>query len=179
MVPSFHRDLVLGVATYARELLTAAEFDAVYVPIGLGSGICGMITVRDLLGLRTEIIGVVAERAAATQLSVAAGHVVATDTADTFIDGVACRVPDEQAIEVIAAGVERIVAISEDECAEAVRVMLRTTHNLPEPAGAAALAGLLQEREAQRGRRVAVVLSGGNLDAPVLAQILAGQTPSA
>jgi threonine dehydratase len=177
MVPSFHRDLVVGVATYARELLTAAEFDAVYVPIGLGSGICGMITARDLLGLRTEIIGVVAERAAATQLSVAAGHVVATDTADTFIDGVACRVPDEEAVAVIAAGAARIVAISEDECAEAMRVMLRTTHNMPEPAGAAALAGLLQEREVQRGRRAAVVQSGGNLDAPLLAQILAGQTP--
>jgi threonine dehydratase len=178
MVPSFDRDLVLGVATYARELLTAAELDAVYVPIGLGSGICGVITVRDLLGLRTEVVGVVAERAAATQLSVAAGRVVSTDTADTFIDGVACRVPDEQAIAVIAAGASRIIAISEDECAEAMRVMLRTTHNMPEPAGAAALAGLLQERELQRGRRVAVVLTGGNLDAPLLAQVLAGQTPT-
>ena len=176
MVPPFHRTLVRGVATYARELLTAADFDAVYVPVGMGSGICGMITVRDLLGLRTEVIGVVAERAPATKLSVESGTMVSAP-AVTFIDGVAVRVPDEEAVAVIAGGAERLVAISEDDCAEAIRVLLRTTHNVPEPAGAAALAGLLQEGE-QRGRRVAVVLSGGNLDGALLAQVLAGVTPT-
>lgn len=179
-VPSFHPDLVAGVATYARELFDAAgELDAVYVGVGMGTGICGLIGVRDLLGLRTEIVGVVAEQAPATQLSFAAGHVVTTERADTFIDGVACRVPDEQAIAAIVAGAARIVAVSEDTCAEAIRVLLRTTHNLAEPGGAVALAGLLTEAERarQRGRRVGVVLSGGNLDGPLLAEILAGRTP--
>ncbi len=182
MVPSFHRDLVCGVGTYALELLEAVaaagtELDTVYVPVGLGSGICGLITARDLLGLRTEIVGVVAEKANATALSFAAGSVVATDTADTFIDGVACRVPDADAIEMIVRGAARIVEISEDEGAEAIRLLLRTTHNLAEPAGAAATAGLMHERERAEGRRVATVLCGGNLDAPLLAQVLAGDTP--
>jgi len=178
MLGPFHRDLVLGVATYARELFgTVNGLDAVYVPVGMGSGICGLITVRDLLGLRTEIIGVVADEAPATKLSFEAGEMVATETAATFIDGVACRVPDENAIDIIVRGAERIIAVSEDSGAEAVRVMLQTTHNLPEPAGATALAGLLSERDSQRGRRVGVILSGGNMDAPMLAQILAGHTP--
>jgi len=178
MLGPFHRDLVLGVATYARELFGAvSDLDAVYVPVGMGSGISGLITVRDLLGLPTEIIGVVAEQAPATKLSFEAGEVVATEAAATFIDGVACRVPDPEAIEIIVRGAARVIAVSEDAAAEAVRVMLRTTHNLPEPAGATALAGLLSERDAQRGRRVAVILSGGNMDAPLLAQILAGHTP--
>src|ERR1019366_3780319 len=96
---SYHPDLVLGVATYARELFDAAgELDAVYVPVGMGSGISAVIGVRDLLGLRTEVIGVVAEQAPATALSVMAGQAVTTDTASTFVDGVACRVPDTDAI---------------------------------------------------------------------------------
>ncbi len=179
-VPSFHPDLVAGVATYARELFDAAgELDAVYVGVGMGSGICGLMGVRDLLRLGTEIIGVVAEQAPATQLSFDAGRVVSTERADTFIDGVACRVPDEEAIAAIVAGAARIVAVSEDDCAEAIRTLLRTTHNLAEPGGAVALAGLLTsaERDRQRGRRVGVVLSGGNLDGPLLAEILAGRTP--
>lgn len=126
-----------------------------------------MIGVRDLLGLRTEIVGVVAEQAPATKLSYEAGSVIATEHATTFIDGVACRVPDELAIDIIVKGAERVVAVSEDACADAVRLLLRTTHNLAEPAGAIGLAGLLDERETQRGRRVAVVLSGGNLDSPM------------
>jgi threonine dehydratase len=182
-VPSFHRDLCRGVATYAHELFTAAgELDAVYVPVGMGSGICGLITMRDLLGLRTEIIGVAAERAPATALSFAAGVAVSTDTVATFIDGVATRVPDPKAIEIIVAGAARIVEISEDACADAVRLMLRCTHHLVEPAGAAALAGLVVDRstdpERVTGRRIGVILSGGNIDAPILAEILAGRTPS-
>lgn len=179
-VPSFHPDLVAGVATYARELFTeAGELDAVYVGVGMGSGICGLMAVRDLLGMGTEIVGVVAERAPATQLSFAAGHVVTTERADTFIDGVACRVPDEQAIAAIVAGAARIVAVSEDDCADAIRTLLRTTHSLAEPGGAVALAGLLTtaERDRQQGRRVGVVLSGGNLDGTLLADIVAGRTP--
>ena len=178
MVHSFDPALVLGVATYAREFLTgAAPLDAVYVPVGMGSGICAHIAVRDLLGLSTEIVGVVAERAPATALSFAAGHVVNTDSAATFIDGVACRAPDAAAIRAIIAGASRIVQVSDDACAEAMRILFRTTHNLPEPSGAAALAGLLAERELQAGQRVGVTMSGGNADSGPLMQVLAGTTP--
>ncbi|MEK7426275.1 MAG: threonine dehydratase [Actinomycetota bacterium] len=179
MVPSFHPDLVLGVATYALELFEAVgDIDAVYVPVGMGSGICGLIAARDLLGLSTEIVGVVAERAPATALSFAAAEVVTTETADTFIDGVACRVPDPTAIGIIAGGAARIVQVSEDACAAAIRLLLTTTHNLAEPAGAVATAGLTVERERLRGQRVATVMTGGNLDAHLLAEILAGRTPT-
>lgn len=179
MVPSFHPDLVLGVATYALELFEAVgDIDAVYAPVGMGSGICGLIAVRDLLGLSTEIVGVVAERAPATALSFAAGEVVTTETADTFIDGVACRVPDPTAIGIITGGAARIVQVSEDACAAAIRLLLTTTHNLAEPAGAVATAGLTVERERLRGQRVATVMTGGNLDAHLLAEILAGRTPT-
>jgi threonine dehydratase len=179
-VPSFHRDLCRGVAPYAHELFTSAgELDAVYVPIGMGSGICGLMTIRDLLGLRTEIIGVVSERAPATALSFAAGEAVSTETSATFIDGIATRVPDPVAIDLIVRGAARIVQITEDECADAVRLMTRCTHHLIEPSGAAALAGLLTEREQMAGRRVGVIASGGNIDAALLAEILAGRTPTA
>ena len=178
-VPSYHPDLVLGVATYAQELFGAAgELDAVYVPVGMGSGISGLIGVRDLLGLRTEVIGVVAEEAPATARSVAAGRVVATDTADTFVDGVACRVPDADAISVICAGAARILTISEDDAAEATRILFATTHNVAEPAGALALAGLLAERSRVAGKRVAVIQTGGNADVGLLLQVLAGHTPT-
>jgi threonine dehydratase len=177
-VPSYHPDLVLGVATYARELFAAApELDAVYVPVGMGSGISGLIGVRDLLGLRTEIIGVVAEQAPATARSVAAGKVVTTEMAKTFVDGVACRVPDQDAISVISAGAARVLTVSEDAAAEAMRVLFATTHNIPEPAGALALAGLLAERSWAAGKSVAVIQTGGNVDAEVLGQVLAGHTP--
>jgi threonine dehydratase len=178
IVPSYHPDLVLGVATYARELFDAAgELDAVYVPVGMGSGISGIIGVRDLLGLRTEVIGVVSDLAPATARSVAAGHVVTTDTADTFVDGVACRVPDADAIAVILAGAARILTVSEDQAADAMRVMLATTHNVAEPAGALALAGLLTERPQATGKRVAVIHTGGNADTDLLIQVLTGHTP--
>ena len=179
-VPSFHRDLVVGVATYALELFLAEDaLDTVYVPIGMGSGICAVIGVRDLLGLTTEVVGVVTREAPATALSVAAGHVVSTETADTFVDGVACRVPEPEAIAIIAAGAARVIQVSEDEAAEAMRVMFRTTHNLAEPAGALALAGLLQERDRAAGTRVGVIHSGGNADAGLLLEVMEGRTPSA
>jgi threonine dehydratase len=182
-VPSFHRDLCMGVATYAHELFSAAgRLDVVYVPIGMGSGIVGLMTIRDLLGLDTEIVGVTAEGAPATALSFAAGAPVSTDTAVTLIDGVATRVPDEVAIELIVAGAARIVQINDDQCAEAVRLIMRYTHHLVEPSGAAALAGLIADQAAmsgrRAGRRLGAILSGGNIDAPVLAEILAGRTPA-
>ena len=179
-VPSYHRDLVVGVATYALELFLAdSALDTVYVPIGMGSGACAVIAVRDRLGLDTEVVGVVTQEAPATALSVAAGHVVATETADTFVDGVACRVPEAEAIEIITAGAARVIQVSEDEAAEAMRVMFHTTHNMAEPAGALSLAGLLQERDRAAGTRVGIIHSGGNTDADLLLEVMQGRTPSA
>ena len=177
MVPPFHRDLVLGVATYAKELFDdAGPLDAVYVPVGMGSGICGLITVRDLLGLPTKIIGVVAENAPATALSFAAGHAVTTPSAATFVDGVATRSPDPMAIDIICRGAERIITVPEDTAAEAIRVTTEATRQLVEPAGALALAALLVEPPAVA--RVAVIQSGGNADAEQLASVWRGETPA-
>jgi len=179
-VPSFHRDLVMGVATYAQELFAScAELDAVYVPIGMGSGICGLITVRDLLGLKTEIVGVVAANAPAYALSFAAKRVVRTDSARTFADGVACRDPAQEALAVIGCGAARIVSVSEDEIADAIRLYYTATHNVAEGAGAAALAALMREKARYAGRRVGLILTGGNIDMSVLTEVLAGGTPAA
>jgi len=179
-VPSFHRDLVKGVATYALELFKSfADLDVVYVPIGMGSGICGMITVRDLLGLKTEIVGVVAENAPAFALSFAAGQPVPTNSARTFADGVACRDPQADAFAIIKTGAARVVTVSEDEIAEAIRIYYTTTHNLAEGAGAAPLAALLKEKARYAGKRAGLILTGGNIDMPLLAQVLRGETPAA
>ncbi len=168
-VPAFHSWLVEGVATYAAELHEQVrDVDVVYVPVGMGSGAAANIAVRDLLGLRAEVVGVVAEGAPAQALSFAAGHPVSTERADTFVDGVACRVPDPAAVSVLRAGASRIVQVSEEAAAEAMVLMFRATHNLAEPAGSLALAGALAEREQLAGRRVAVVHTGGNCDAEVL-----------
>ncbi len=177
-VPSLHPALVRGAATYALELFEAVrDLDTVYVPIGMGSGICGVIRTRDLMGLRTEVVGVVAARAPAMARSVASGRVVSTDSARTFADGMACRVPDEQALKVVCRGAARIVEVSEAEIAEAMRTLYLCTHNVAEGAGAAALAALCQEADRQAQRRVAVVLSGGNVDLDVFRSVLAGEVP--
>lgn len=163
--PSFAPDLVKGVATYALEFFRAAPpLDALYVPIGLGSGICGCILARDLLGLPTQIIGVQSVGAPSYALSFAAGHAVTTPRADTRADGMATRVPDADALAIIRAGAARIVTVTDDEVAAAIRAYWTDTHNLAEGAGAAPLAALLQEREAMRGKRVGLVLCGGNID---------------
>lgn len=175
MVPSFHRDLVAGVATYALELFRAAPpLDTVYVPIGLGSGICGTIAVRDALGLKTKVVGVVSTEAPAYALSFAAGKVVATNSADTMADGMAVRGPDAEALEIILKGAERIVQVSDAEIGAAMRAYYEDTHQLTEGAGAAALAALLQERDRFAGKRVGLVLSGGNIDRPLYLRTLAG-----
>ncbi len=164
-VPSFHRDLALGVSTYALELMSDhPDLDALYVPIGQGSGICGCIAARDALGLKTEIVGVQSSEAPAYALSFAAGHVVRTNSADTFADGMATRVPDEEALDVIAKGASRIVLVGDDEIAAAIRAYWTDTHNLAEGAGAAALAAAMKERPRLQGRKVGLVLSGGNID---------------
>jgi threonine dehydratase len=176
LVPPFHRELVRGVATYGLELFTAVSaLDTVYVPIGCGSGICGVIAVRDALGLRTKVVGVVSTEAQAAKLSFDAGRLIETASADTIADGMAVRVPVAEAFALYTKGAERIVAVGDDEVAEAMRVYYRDTHNLAEGAGAAPLAALLRERDAMEGKGVAVILSGGNVDLDVYAAILAGK----
>jgi len=177
-VPSFHPDLVTGVATYAYELfLEHGDIDAVLVPVGMGSGICGLIGVRDLLGLKTEIIGVVAETAPAFADSFEAGVPRPTATARTFADGVACRDPQPEPLDIILKGASDMIRVSEDEIAEAVRIYFSDTHNIAEGAGAAPLAALMRERHRFGAKRVALILTGGNIDLPAFAAILAGRTP--
>ena len=174
LVPAFHPDLIRGVATYALELFEAvSELDTVYVPIGMGSGICGLIQARDLLGLKTEIVGVVSAHADAYAQSVEQGRVVCTESAHTFADGLACRQPLPEALEIIAKGAARVIRVSDQQIAHAIRVYHETTHNTAEGAGAAALAGLISERSRQKGRRVALILSGANIDRLLYAAILA------
>ncbi|MHB8381680.1 MAG: threonine dehydratase [Candidatus Binataceae bacterium] len=174
MIPSFHEALVRGVATYGLEFLRAvSDMDTVYVPIGLGSGICGTIAAREALGLTTRIVGVVAAAAPAYALSFAAHKPVATESAITIADGLAVRVPNPEAVEIIRRFAERVVAVTDQEIEEAMRNYFTDTHNVAEGAGAAALAALLKERDQMRGRRVGVVLSGGNIDRKPYARILA------
>ena len=164
-VPSFHPDLVLGVATYALELPRhAPDLDILYVPIGQGSGICGCILARDLLGLTTEIVGVQSAEAPSYALSFAAGTLVTTETSNTRADGMATRVPDADALAIIRKGASRILQVSDDEVATAIRAYWTDTHNLAEGAGAAALAAAVQEKDKLRDRRVGLILSGGNID---------------
>ncbi len=164
-VPSFHPDLVLGVATYALELFKkASDLDVLYVPIGQGSGICGCILARDLLGLNTEIVGVQSTEAPSYALSFAAGTVVTTESSNTLADGMATRVPDADALAIIRKGASRMVQVTDAEVAAAIRAYWTDTHNLAEGAGAAALAAALQDRPRIRGKQVGLILSGGNID---------------
>ena len=174
LVPPFHTELVKGVATYALELFKGApDLDTVYVPIGCGSGICAVIAARDALGLKTRVVGVVSTEAAAAKLSFEAGSICETASADTFADGLAVRKPIAEAFAVYAAGAARIVSVNEAQIAEAMCMYYTDTHNLAEGAGAAALAALIQERDAMRGKRVGVILSGGNVDRSVYAGVIA------
>lgn len=174
LVPPFHPELVKGVATYALELFKAApDLDTVYVPIGCGSGICGVIAARDALGLKTQVVGVVSSAAAAAKLSFEAGVICETATANTFADGLAVRKPIAEAFAVYAQGAARIVSVSDEQIAEAMDVYYTDTHNLAEGAGASALAALMQEREAMRGKKVGVILSGANVDKSVFAKVIA------
>lgn len=176
MLPSFDPLLVQGVGTYALELFRAAgELDRVYVPIGLGSGICGVISARDALGLKTEIVGVVADGAQAYKLSFEAARPISTNSAETLADGVACRVPVPQALEIIQAGAANIVSVSDAQIAEAMRIYFSDTHNVAEGAGAVPLAAALADREALAGKRVGVILTGGNVDSALYTHVLEGK----
>jgi threonine dehydratase len=173
-VRSFHPLLVRGVASYALELFQAvAAIDTIYVPVGLGSGICGVIAARDALNLTTEVVGVVAENAPTYALSFAAGRPVPTNRADTLAEGVAVRVPDAEALKIILQGATRIVTVSEAEIRQAARAMFSDTRNLAEGAGAAPLAAAMQERARLGGKRVALIQSGGNIERALFAELLA------
>jgi threonine dehydratase len=173
MFPSLHEHLVRGVGTYAWELMSSVpDLDTIYVPVGMGSGICGVIAARDAFGLRTKVVGVVAENAPAYALSFERREAISTNSADTMADGVACRVPVMAALEVIWAGADRVVTVSEEQMKAAMRHYFTDTHNIAEGAGAAPLAALLKEREMMAGKRVGLILSGGNVDRTVYQSIL-------
>ncbi len=178
LVSAFHSAIVLGVASYGLELFDAAgALDAVYVPIGNGSGICGTIAARDALGLTTKVIGVISDRAPAAKLGFETGKIAAAGKADTFADGVAVRMPDGEAFAMYSQHVDHIVTVDDEAIADAIRIIWQDTHNLAEGAGAVALAGMMREKEQVRGKRVAAILSGGNIDQSMVAAVLAGQTP--
>jgi threonine dehydratase len=173
MVPSFDRPLVAGVGTASLELLrTVPEVQMLYVPIGLGSGICAAIAARNALGLRTEVIGVVSAHARAYAVSFAERRPVAQPVSTRLADGMAVRKPDGRALEVMWRYVERIVEVSDDEVAQAIGLIFQATHNVAEGAGAAGIAAMQKERERIAGRKVAAVLSGGNIDRSALAAVL-------
>jgi threonine dehydratase len=179
-IPSFHRDLVAGVASYALEMFrAAATLDAVYVGVGMGSGICGLIAARDALGLKTEIIGVGPFNAPATADSFAAGKVTPAAAANTFADGLATREPNPEAIATICRGVSRFVQVTEEEIAAAMRIYFDDTHQVAEGAGAAPLAALLKDKQRMADKNVALVLSGGNIERARYLKVLLGETPAA
>ncbi|GAB6053219.1 threonine dehydratase [Magnetospira thiophila] len=174
-VRAIHADLVAGVGTYGMELFQAVpDLDTVYVAIGQGSGICGLMSARRALGLSTRIVGVVAEQADCYAQSFEAGQAISTESADTLADGVACRIPDPAALESILDGVARIVRVSEAEILAAMGHMFTDTHNLAEGAGAASLAALLKEKDRMQGRKVGLILTGGNVDKTLMARVLEG-----
>ncbi len=173
-MPSFHELLARGVGTYSVELLNAApEIATLYVPIGLGSGICGAIAARNGLNLRTQIVGVVSAAAPAYARSFEQGHAVSHDVSTRIADGMACRTPNAEALDIIRHGAERIVEVTDDEVEEAMRAIYDDTHNVAEGAAAAGLAALLKEKDRLRGRTAAVVLTGANVDSDVFGRVLA------
>ena len=171
-VPSFHELLVRGVASYSLEFFRAASLDVLYVPIGLGSGICGAIAVRDALNLKTRIIGVVSAAAPAYARSLSAGRIVSHDVSTRVADGMACRTPDPEALDIIRRGVDHIVEVTDDEVEDAMRAIFTDTHNVVEGAGAASLAALMQERGGLHGQTAGIVLTGANVDPQPYARIL-------
>lgn len=175
MIPSFHPLLVQGVATYSLELLRAVHgLDCMYVPIGLGSGICGAIAVRNALSPRTKIVGVVSTHARAYALSFASKKQVESPASTTLADGLACRIPQPEALEVIWKYVDHIVEVTDEEVAAAMRTIYECTHNCAEGAGAAAIAAIAQQRDLLANKKVAAVLTGSNIDREIFANVLCG-----
>jgi threonine dehydratase len=180
MVPSYHRELVRGVMTYWLEFFESFPRgeapDVVYVPMGLGSGFCAAAAARAFTGARSRRVGVVSAHATSFQESLRPGRVVASPVSTQLADGMACRVADEEALEVVLREADDIVAVTDAEVAEAMRVLFADTHNVAEGAGAAALAAAMQQRERWSGRSVGVALTGGNVDTEVFARVLAEGT---
>jgi threonine dehydratase len=175
MVDSFHERLVMGTATYALEFFVATpELNRVYVPIGLGSSICGVSAARNALGLQTEIIGVVSSASPSYALSFSQRKLVEAPSTTRIADGLACRVPNAKAMDLIWANVARIVALSDAEIAGAMRAFYEDTHNLAEGAGAAALAAALKDKDADCGKPIGIILTGGNVDRELYCEVLAG-----
>tara|TARA_Y100000994_G_scaffold122327_1_gene100440 strand:- start:671 stop:1639 length:969 start_codon:yes stop_codon:yes gene_type:complete len=165
LIPSFHHYLVAGVATYALEFFNSVKsLDVIYIPIGLGSGICGTLAVRNALGLKTEVVGVVSKGAPAYALSFKNKRLITTETSETLADGIACRTPAVEALDYILSGVERIITVSDDDIMRAIGIYFTYTKNVAEPAAAAPLAALLAEKKRMTGKRVGLVLSGSNID---------------
>jgi threonine dehydratase len=175
MVDSFHERLVMGTATYALEFLQSAPpLDQVYVPIGLGSSICGVAAARNALARKTEIIGVVSSASPSYALSFTQRQIVEAPSKTLLADGLACRVPAAQAMEIIWNNVERIVEVADSEIAEAMRIYFQDTHNVAEGAGAAPLAAALKEQTRNKGQRIGLVLTGGNVDLELYNKVLCG-----
>lgn len=171
--PSFHPLLVRGVGTYALEVLRAVpDLDTIYVPVGMGSGLCGVIAARDALGLDTRVVAVVSQRAPAFALSYQQGRVISHEVTTRVADGMACRTPDPAALAIAKHGAERVVEVSDEEVESAMRALFADTHNTAEGGGAAALAALLQDEERIRGKKTAIVLSGGNVDSSLFSRII-------
>lgn len=173
MISPYHRDIVTGVASYWLELFSAQpNLDVVYVPIGMGSGICAASAVRNGLGLKTKIVGVVSDGAPAYALSFEAGRKIEAPVTTFIADGMACRLPDDEAVEIIQQNVERIVLVSDDEIRQAMKIYFTDTHNVIEGAGAATLAAALKDKASLSGKRVGLIATGGNVDHEVFAQVL-------
>jgi threonine dehydratase len=177
IVPSFHEKLVLGTATYAIEFFQGAPaLDVVYVPIGLGSSICGVSAVRNALGLNTEIVGVVAADSPSYSLSFSQRRIIEAPAGTELADGLACRKPNPEAMEIIWQNVSRIIEVSDSEIACAMQALYHDTHNVAEGAAASSMAAAIREKHLNRGKRIGIVLTGGNVDTPVFARVLAGET---
>jgi threonine dehydratase len=178
MVPSFHRELIRGVMTgwveFFRSFARGAEPDAVFVPIGQGSGFCAAAAARAHTGARSRLVGVVSAHATTYLDSFRAGRVVEAPVTTVLADGMACRIADREALDVVLSDADEIVAVTDAEVAGAMRALFADTHNVAEGAGAAALAAVMQQRERWQGRTVGVALSGGNVDSAVFARVLAG-----
>ncbi|HZR66886.1 MAG TPA: threonine dehydratase [Terriglobales bacterium] len=176
-VPTFHRDFIKGVASYWMEFFGAVpDLDVVYVPIGMGSGICAGCAVRNGMNLKTKMVGVVSDLAPAYALSFQAGRAIAAPATTKIADGVAVRTPAEESIEPIRQNVERIVQVSDEEVREAMRIYFTSTHNVVEGAGAASLAAALKEKDSLAGKKVGVVATGGNVDRDVFVNVLTEQS---
>ena len=176
LVPPYHRDILLGVATYWLELFTAIpELDVAYVPIGMGSGVCSAVAVRNGLGLGTKLVGVVSDHAPTYALSIAQRQIVESPAQAVLADGLACRRGDASALEVMLENIDHVVRVTDAEVASAMRALFNDTHNVIEGAGAAALAAALREAAEIRGKRVAVIATGGNVDPDVFARVLSDQ----